>query len=760
MKPRKPRARKRVRNSIFLRFFTGVLLVSTISVICLALFIFQWMQNSTFHDIKKMKNQEMQLLGNTFGEYITQCEDFTMTLYMNTNFRSVMLSRNQEWNSSRSHAVQLVQTTMSIHPYINSIYVMNSNSVVFRVTSLTETDEVQQALLDYTHTYSESDPYRVWNLDTLNGKSVRTLTLLFREKASESGVHNGAVVMNVDLNKLQDTIFAGQDFTNQKIRIIDRQGNTILGSSLTNLSQEPYMETILSNADQDGSLSTEVDSHDTFITWSPILGGKFLIISETSYASSFQSLIAGRNFLLSLCASILLVVIAISFLVSLMAYRPVNRVFQSIRSLFPSSISGENISIDVLQMTEALKKVADEISSLENQQRSDNVVKLLRGEVNAPNEQYLVDSGILTAEDAPYLLVVLCVDQYSALSKAHSSEIISRQLASISALFSEYVQSLAACSCFRTQEDMMVFLLSQHTEEPFTPLQQGTIVEKLRALQKSIKASFGIDTTFAVSEICTGISSIREIYNSVVRVSQRKIFLGPEQFFLLPVTTFPLDTESVTSIASAMQQAVKTSSSEDFLNQLHMLCSICATADYQDALSALTQVALSLIHIGKPLSEPSSKADSLSIYQTLEKIADHDSLIKWFTDLESEIQLILTDANNRGVHDIVARAVSLLAEQYADPQLSVNTIAAQLNISAGYFSRIFNEVTKSSFPDYVNNLRLEKAQFLLKNELSMPIREIAYHVGYSSESYFSASFKKKYGLSPSKYRITIQHVTL
>lgn len=266
MKPRKPRARKRVRNSIFLRFFTGVLLVSTISVICLALFIFQWMQNSTFHDIKKMKNQEMQLLGNTFGEYITQCEDFTMTLYMNTNFRSVMLSRNQEWNSSRSHAVQLVQTTMSIHPYINSIYVMNSNSVVFRVTSLTETDEVQQALLDYTHTYSESDPYRVWNLDTLNGKSVRTLTLLFREKASESGVHNGAVVMNVDLNKLQDTIFAGQDFTNQKIRIIDRQGNTILGSSLTNLSQEPYMETILSNADQDGSLSTEVDSHDTFIT--------------------------------------------------------------------------------------------------------------------------------------------------------------------------------------------------------------------------------------------------------------------------------------------------------------------------------------------------------------------------------------------------------------------------------------------------------------------------------------------------------------
>ena len=74
-------------------------------------------------------------------------------------------------------------------------------------------------------------------------------------------------------------------------------------------------------------------------------------------------------------------------------------------------------------------------------------------------------------------------------------------------------------------------------------------------------------------------------------------------------------------------------------------------------------------------------------------------------------------------------------------------------MSAAYFSTIFKRETGESFVTYLTNVRMEAALELLNNTRDKTYI-IARKVGYTEPNYFSYVFKKKYGISPTKYRMS------
>ncbi|MBL4644065.1 MAG: helix-turn-helix transcriptional regulator, partial [Flavobacteriaceae bacterium] len=52
--------------------------------------------------------------------------------------------------------------------------------------------------------------------------------------------------------------------------------------------------------------------------------------------------------------------------------------------------------------------------------------------------------------------------------------------------------------------------------------------------------------------------------------------------------------------------------------------------------------------------------------------------------------------------------------------------------------------------EYIRSIRLKRARTLLKNR-NINISEVAYSVGFSNPKYFSTSFKKYFGQSPSAF---------
>ena len=81
-------------------------------------------------------------------------------------------------------------------------------------------------------------------------------------------------------------------------------------------------------------------------------------------------------------------------------------------------------------------------------------------------------------------------------------------------------------------------------------------------------------------------------------------------------------------------------------------------------------------------------------------------------------------------------------------EISLSEISAQNAVSAEHLSRIFKKEIGVGFNEYINNVRLQRAEFMLKNEDGKSISEIAFACGFNDSNYFSYRFKKAYGVSP------------
>jgi two-component system response regulator YesN len=99
---------------------------------------------------------------------------------------------------------------------------------------------------------------------------------------------------------------------------------------------------------------------------------------------------------------------------------------------------------------------------------------------------------------------------------------------------------------------------------------------------------------------------------------------------------------------------------------------------------------------------------------------------------------------------VVAQAKEFVESNYMK-DISLQDVADAVCLSSVYFSRVFKEVEQVSFIKYLNTLRIDRALEMLR-KTHLPSKQIASMVGYSSLSYFSKTFKKFTGRTPTEYR--------
>lgn len=92
--------------------------------------------------------------------------------------------------------------------------------------------------------------------------------------------------------------------------------------------------------------------------------------------------------------------------------------------------------------------------------------------------------------------------------------------------------------------------------------------------------------------------------------------------------------------------------------------------------------------------------------------------------------------------------------EYIDNNYNKKICAKELSniahISTYYLCRIFKQITGRTATEYINEIRLKKSMELLKNG-TMNITEISINCGFSDVNYYCRLFKKKYGVSPTKF---------
>ncbi len=92
-----------------------------------------------------------------------------------------------------------------------------------------------------------------------------------------------------------------------------------------------------------------------------------------------------------------------------------------------------------------------------------------------------------------------------------------------------------------------------------------------------------------------------------------------------------------------------------------------------------------------------------------------------------------------------------IEQNHARQDFQVSDLCREFGLSRSQLYRKVNALLGESISDYIQNLRLKKAEELLL-EGKLTVAEIAYQVGYSSPDYFSTVFRSRYGVAPTVFK--------
>lgn len=101
------------------------------------------------------------------------------------------------------------------------------------------------------------------------------------------------------------------------------------------------------------------------------------------------------------------------------------------------------------------------------------------------------------------------------------------------------------------------------------------------------------------------------------------------------------------------------------------------------------------------------------------------------------------------------RAACGFIDEHFDRLITRETVASHIGISPNYFSRVFREQGGMTFSDYLTQVRIGKAKFMLE-KYDLPLAQIAQRCGFNDFNYFYKVFKKVVGRTPTEYRTSVQ----
>lgn len=130
----------------------------------------------------------------------------------------------------------------------------------------------------------------------------------------------------------------------------------------------------------------------------------------------------------------------------------------------------------------------------------------------------------------------------------------------------------------------------------------------------------------------------------------------------------------------------------------------------------------------------------------------------------SEIEVNSKDCDNKAVKELnevqsfnngkkysryVKDAVSFINEHYME-DISLDTVARSIGVSAAYLSRLFSEEYGCTLTDYLKKTRIEISKKML-GEKDIRVNEVYDAVGFKNYSYFFKVFKEYTGMTPLEY---------
>lgn len=143
-------------------------------------------------------------------------------------------------------------------------------------------------------------------------------------------------------------------------------------------------------------------------------------------------------------------------------------------------------------------------------------------------------------------------------------------------------------------------------------------------------------------------------------------------------------------------------------------------------------------------------AENAAIVQDLYQTIRYDHFVRKVCGYSSRLTRSMDPHLMHHVSPMIKKALFYTKENL-EQKISLKEVAHYCSLSLHYFSHLFKKETGCSFVDYLNQLRIKKAQFYLQ-QTEWTVQQIAHKIGFEDANYFTRLFKRYVKMTPTQYR--------
>lgn len=570
----------------------------------------------------------------------------------------------------------------------------------------------------------------------VNDTSVYTF-VYYESVQEQTGNHKDVVLVNISQSLLQDQIIEKSLSSFEDAFIISNQGKLLSQYENlplhTDLTSYEFIKNILSASENVGEKVISMNGEEYFLKYQ-----KMPNIEDWIFVDMVQYSVLTEPIFYLMRYGILIVII-LTVLINLVAYRISQKIYRPIAKLEHrfSQLETEYKKSKFSLKNTALQKLLSNTNPMERTQMEDLI------------EQYHVNMII----ESKVKIISITIKETAIWKEIVQSGDVQLMWFAIGNICDELANQWNPSIHIVMQEQRMVMLMNMETAYSEEELKEKFLLP----LQETIYKFYQMEIFIVIGDTAEDMSMLPMLYQNIERY---------EQYFFLTNKKIVSQSE----IKKREQQTIgyPSKKEEQYLSyfqtgnqeEADRICKDILTEasnyTYNHFMYVVNRMAYSVWDI---LEKKKVELENVAINQKeflkkMQKAESTEEILHIFENLNSLMANYVSKKKNdkkKNGHAVMIQKIDeMIAIQYMDINLNINKIADEFGMSSAYIGRIYSKAKGKTITEVITEIRLEESCKLLKT--SMTIQEVALQSGFGNSTYFHRIFKKNYGITPSVYR--------
>jgi two-component system response regulator YesN len=728
---------------------------------------------------RQLTDTNMELLRQLDHKLELSMENMDKLTIQMLNNKDVTQFFNYELNEQESHSNSFrisnyFSNAVSSNDYMFSIdlYAYNKRQLVSG-TILNEQEFIQNyqwvSEFERYEGYSKWMPTRRLTLDQSSYPIYRNVVTFVRTYPliSDPNVRKGAIAVNIkedvlyDLIKKTSTQDQGETFViDPKGTVVLHRDNKVLG---TNISELPYIRSILNDTESEGHFSSDVDQTPSsfFYVNQNYTGWKIVrYIPEVQFNRPLSVI---RYGFLALAVVLFVMSMVLVAVVGGWTFKPINRFIQSMAGRLTVHPKGhlehkysdefqyfESTVEHILQDREQLHKQVNESKPLIKFKLFTEIMS------NPPPKwsslQTYIDKLGIRLQNGQFVVMSVEFDNRNKIATARDLHLYAYALCNVA---EELMNAESLGFAIEVENGKCAVIMNfddQETAE-YNVMRAVAVADLMRNF---VREYFNQTITVGIGD-SVSFHEIHLSYKQSIEALRYKLVMGGNAIITNEEITsgqspqfyrfFAMTDGIVASVKLVDKDKMQQQISKWF--ELFTEQNVPPEMIMQLIVQCLMKVATVAAEIGVDMAEILPGHD---MYDVLNQYEQLGHLQQYTTEaLEHIIERIREKRNVREKNEVVDRVLLYIQQHFKRNDMSLNLLASEFHLSVSHLSKLFKEQMECNFIDYLMDVRMSKAREQLVETDDM-IRTIAEQVGYSNVNSFVRIFKKMTGLTPTEYR--------